>query len=96
MSEIGPVADHWEWQFEGVCRTTDPEHFFHPEGERGAPRRKREERAKAVCNRCPVIEQCREHALTVKEPYGVWGGMSEEERVAHQSKVTLEGGSLTA
>ncbi|WP_162237328.1 WhiB family transcriptional regulator, partial [Aeromicrobium sp. Leaf272] len=32
------------------------------------------------CARCPVIEQCREHALTVQEPYGVWGGLSEAER----------------
>jgi len=27
-----------------------------------------------------VIEQCREHSLAVREPYGVWGGLSEEER----------------
>lgn len=25
---------------------------------------------------------CREHALSTHEPYGVWGGMSEEERHA--------------
>ena len=29
---------------------------------------------------CPVIEACLKHALSVREPYGVWGGMSEEER----------------
>ena len=23
-----------------------------------------------------------EHALTVREPYGVWGGLTEEERLA--------------
>jgi WhiB family redox-sensing transcriptional regulator len=23
---------------------------------------------------------CREHALKVREPYGVWGGLTEEER----------------
>jgi WhiB family redox-sensing transcriptional regulator len=23
---------------------------------------------------------CREHALAVREPYGVWGGLSEHER----------------
>jgi WhiB family redox-sensing transcriptional regulator len=26
------------------------------------------------------MEQCRRHALTVHEPYGVWGGLSESER----------------
>ena len=34
----------------------------------------------AVCATCPVVEACLKHALSVREPYGVWGGMSEEER----------------
>jgi WhiB family redox-sensing transcriptional regulator len=25
---------------------------------------------------------CRQHALSAREPYGVWGGMSESEREA--------------
>ena len=83
----GPVADLWEWQFEGACRTTSPEVFFHPEGERGPARRRRDERAKQVCARCPVLEQCRTHALAVREPYGVWGGMTEEERAEHYERV---------
>jgi WhiB family redox-sensing transcriptional regulator len=28
----GPVADVWEWQFDGACRDADPTTFFHPEG----------------------------------------------------------------
>jgi WhiB family redox-sensing transcriptional regulator len=36
--------------------------------------------AKAVCATCPVIAQCRAHAIAVQEPYGIWGGLSEEER----------------
>jgi WhiB family redox-sensing transcriptional regulator len=24
--------------------------------------------------------QCRSHALSVQEPYGIWGGLSEDER----------------
>ncbi|MBB3662073.1 WhiB family redox-sensing transcriptional regulator [Prauserella sediminis] len=54
--------------------------FFHPDGERGPARARREARAKAVCRACPVLELCREHALAVHEPYGVWGGLSESER----------------
>jgi WhiB family redox-sensing transcriptional regulator len=54
--------------------------FFHPDAERGAAREKRIATAKAICATCPVIAQCREHALEVQEPYGVWGGMSEDER----------------
>ncbi|WP_043500215.1 WhiB family transcriptional regulator [Georgenia sp. SUBG003] len=78
----GPVMDLWEWQYEGACREADPNLFFHPEGERGGTRRRRDEAAKAICATCPVIEQCREHSLAVREPYGVWGGLSEDERQA--------------
>jgi len=85
----GPVADVWEWQLQGACRTTDPDVFFHPEGERGPARLNRELAAKAVCVTCPVIQQCAAHALAVREPYGVWGGMSEEEREARYPKRSL-------
>jgi WhiB family redox-sensing transcriptional regulator len=54
--------------------------FFHPDGERGPARARREARAKAVCLACPVLELCRRHALAVHEPYGIWGGLSEAER----------------
>lgn len=87
MAEIvrqpGPVLEFWEWQYEGLCRTVSPELFFHPEGERGPARRRRDERAKALCRQCPVLKQCRDHALSAQEPYGVWGGMTEDEREAY-------------
>lgn len=76
----GPNADIWDWQREGACRGMDSASFFHPDGERGPARMRREIRAKAICHTCPVLELCREHALTVHEPYGIWGGLSEAER----------------
>lgn len=78
--ELVPLAALWEWQHEGLCRTSSPELFFHPEGERGPARRWRQRRAKAICQECPVLRQCRDHALRTGEPYGVWGGMTEDER----------------
>ena len=78
----GPVADLWKWQYDGSCRSEDPATFFHPEGERGPSRRDRDSAAQAVCRTCPVLRECREHALRVREPYGVWGGMTESEREA--------------
>ena len=83
---LKPSMDLWEWQFQGACRSADPEVFFHPENERGPRRRRRQEQAKAICASCPVLAQCREHALTVREPYGIWGGMTEEDREAHFSR----------
>ena len=76
----GPNADVWDWQLRGLCRGKDSSLFFHPEGERGAARAAREQSAKEICLNCPVQKQCSEHALRVREPYGVWGGMTEEER----------------
>ena len=78
----GPNADLWDWQLHSACRGEDPEIFFHPEGERGPSRVARDNAAKAICATCPVLRQCAAHALSVKEPYGVWGGLTEEEREA--------------
>jgi WhiB family redox-sensing transcriptional regulator len=75
-----PVSENWEWQLLGSCRGVDSELFFHPEGERGPRRANREAAAKAVCRTCPVVAACRAHALAVREPYGVWGGLAEHER----------------
>jgi WhiB family redox-sensing transcriptional regulator len=76
----GPLEDHWQWQAEAACRGLQTTMFFHPERERGPARLRRDTRAKAVCKTCPVIEPCRRHALEVHEPYGIWGGLSAEER----------------
>ncbi|WP_062293836.1 WhiB family transcriptional regulator [Demequina phytophila] len=77
-----PTQDQWEWQYEGACRAADPNLFFHPEGERGAARRRRAEAAKEFCANCPVLDTCRERSLQAREPFGVWGGLSEDERHA--------------
>ncbi|WP_420035155.1 WhiB family transcriptional regulator [Streptomyces sp. cg28] len=76
----GPNADLWDWQLLAACRGVDSSLFFHPEGERGAARSARETSAKEVCMRCPVRAECAAHALQVREPYGVWGGLTEDER----------------
>jgi len=82
----GPNADLWDWQLRGLCRGKDSSLFFHPEGERGAARAARELSAKEICLNCPVQKQCCEHALRVREPYGVWGGLTEEERENHYQR----------
>jgi WhiB family redox-sensing transcriptional regulator len=77
-----PTLEQWEWQFAGACRRADPNLFFHPEGERGFARRRRAEAAKRFCAGCSVLEVCRERSLETREPFGVWGGLSEDERHA--------------
>lgn len=75
-----PIQETYEWQYEGACREADPETFFSPDAERGPRRRAREAAAKAMCAVCPVIQECLQHALAVREPYGVWGGLNINER----------------
>ncbi|MFC0526385.1 WhiB family transcriptional regulator [Phytohabitans kaempferiae] len=77
----GPIADIWDWQRLGACRGRDSAQFFHPDGERGSSRNRREAQAKSFCHSCPVRSECAAHALSVREPYGVWGGFSESERL---------------
>lgn len=58
-----------------------PEIFF-PEDSYGWGQRKREiEIAKALCNRCPIVEQCISYAMAAKEPFGVWGGTTADQRM---------------
>ena len=75
-----PVGATWFWQEKGACRDADTTLFFHPQNERGLSRLRRDRAAKAVCARCPVIAECADYAIRAREPYGVWGGMTEEER----------------
>jgi WhiB family redox-sensing transcriptional regulator len=70
----------WFWQEHAACRGVDPQLFFHPQNERGAARRRRDQAAKSVCAQCSVRAECADYALRAHEPYGIWGGLSEEDR----------------
>jgi WhiB family redox-sensing transcriptional regulator len=71
------------WQSRAACRGPAGGMFFAPvAGERAADRAAREQQAKAVCQRCPVVDPCLSYALRIREPHGVWGGLNEIERQA--------------
>lgn len=40
----------------------------------------REAAAKAICAHCPVRCECLDYAIRIREPHGIWGGLSEYER----------------
>ncbi|MFI9772443.1 WhiB family transcriptional regulator [Streptomyces sp. NPDC052415] len=67
-----------DWRHYAVCKDEDPELFF-PIGNTG-PSLLQIEEAKAVCRRCPVMEQCLQWAFESGQDSGVWGGLSEDER----------------
>jgi WhiB family transcriptional regulator, redox-sensing transcriptional regulator len=68
-----------DWRHVAACRDEDPELFF-PIGTTG-PALLQVERAKAVCGRCTVVDACLDWALASGQDTGVWGGMSEDERL---------------
>ena len=61
------------WQDDGLCAQADPEAFFPEKG--GSTKR-----AKSICRRCPVKDECLKYALDNDERFGIWGGLSERER----------------
>jgi WhiB family redox-sensing transcriptional regulator len=62
------------WMEHGACRNVGPDLFF--PGRRSG----RGTGAKTICAGCPVAEQCLDYALRTGQRYGIWGGMSYDER----------------
>jgi WhiB family redox-sensing transcriptional regulator len=62
------------WTESAVCQSVDPELFFPQKG--GSVRA-----AKRVCAVCPVRADCLADALAHGERFGVWGGLSDRERL---------------
>lgn len=63
------------WRQHAACRGLDPEIFY--------PSTDADEdavSAKSVCEVCAVRHACLEHALSVREKEGIWGGATERER----------------
>jgi WhiB family transcriptional regulator, redox-sensing transcriptional regulator len=54
-----------------LCAQTDPEIFFPVQNFR---RKDDIALAISICNRCPVLEECREYAESLTGIFGVWGG----------------------
>ncbi|MFD4570889.1 WhiB family transcriptional regulator [Streptomyces sp. NPDC058417] len=62
------------WQREALCAQTGADFFF---PEPGSSVRE----AKRICGMCEMRPACLAHALAHDERFGVWGGLSEKERL---------------
>jgi WhiB family redox-sensing transcriptional regulator len=78
-----------DWADHAACLCEEPELFF-PIGNCG-PALIQIEEAKAVCNRCPVIDACLSFALENGMTAGVWGGLTEDERRALRRRTVRSG-----
>ncbi|MHB8295684.1 MAG: WhiB family transcriptional regulator [Acidimicrobiales bacterium] len=71
------------WQSYAACKGPLAPIFFPPShAERREERDEREAQAKAICAVCPVTKDCLEYAIAIREPHGIWGGLTEIERRA--------------
>jgi WhiB family redox-sensing transcriptional regulator len=68
------------WRSLSACRGEDPELFF-PVSPFG-PGLAQLAMAQAICAACCVRAECLRFALQTGQEYGVWGGLSEQERSA--------------
>lgn len=76
-----PPEPAWAWHEHAACAGVQGDLFFGPERESSQHRLDREARAVEVCAGCPVLGRCRSYALARPESYGVWGGMTEADRL---------------
>ena len=65
-----------------ACKGAGPGLFFGPAAEFVSATTKREAAAKAICAGCPVRDACLAYALDTGQEYGIWGGLTEDERRA--------------
>lgn len=67
------MASNQEWQDRAACREVAVEMFF-------PPAEQESEMAKAVCSNCSVRQPCLEFAIAEGERFGIWGGLTSQER----------------
>lgn len=65
--------DEWAWQDRALCAEVGNRLFFPECGESA-------EDAKRVCKLCDVRAECLRFAVSEGIPWGVWGGLDEDER----------------
>jgi WhiB family redox-sensing transcriptional regulator len=63
-----------EWVARALCLSRDPDDLF----VRGAAQRQ----ATVICRHCPVRAECLADALDNQMEFGIWGGLTENQRRA--------------
>lgn len=64
-----------DWMADAACVEHDPELFHNRAGFA---------KAREVCAECPVLMECRAHAMRHVES-GIWGGMTERQRYGRRA-----------
>ena len=81
------------WRDAAACTATDPELFF-PIGTSG-PALAQTAKALQICRGCPARHACLEWAIQTGADFGIWGGLTEDERRALQRRRRRTGRAAT-
>jgi WhiB family redox-sensing transcriptional regulator len=76
LLQLAADAPRWDG---AKCRAHDPELWFH-DTETNRDAKKWTAKAIDICGGCDLRQQCRDWALANREPFGVFGGLTAEER----------------
>ena len=68
-----------EWRAMGACLSVNPDLFFPISA--GGVAVKQVARARQICARCRVRQECFDFAMRNGEMDGIWGGTTPEERI---------------
>lgn len=76
---MAPVDD-MSWLADAKCSREgiELEEFYPPKHAQEGVR----DRARRLCDGCPVQDECLAYALRTNERFGIWGGRTERERRA--------------
>jgi len=80
MTAAAPLSPRFAraWDARAACRDVDGELFFaetKTDADKGVT-----DDAKTVCQRCEVRGHCLQYALVTRQEFGIWGGMTSDER----------------
>lgn len=69
------------WREVAACNNRTDVSFFPMPDDLGAINE-----AKAVCEDCPVVDDCLQFAIETNQPDGIWGGLTVKERARVRRK----------
>lgn len=64
------------WREKALCKGSQPDFYL----DQGGTQRKKINKAKAICNVCPVIDDCLDFIKKDQDHYGIWAGLTPKER----------------
>lgn len=67
---------NYDWQEKASCLGIGSDLFFVDDEAEGYPRL---DLLRQLCEPCPVLQECAEHAIEHEE-FGFWGNMTEKQR----------------